>query len=77
MSVLTDDVRSAIMKNVTRRMTPQPLKIRADIDMTCFAYDGVLHIQVTYTYMHLAAHMTLWSQMLLKCSMLACSVTAK
>ena len=46
LSVLTPDVRAAIMKNITRRMTPQPLKIRADIDMTCFAYDGVLHIQV-------------------------------
>ncbi|KAA6424865.1 MAG: eukaryotic translation initiation factor 2 subunit alpha-like [Trebouxia sp. A1-2] len=45
LSVLTDNVRTAIMKNITRRMTPQPLKIRADIDMTCFAYDGVLHIQ--------------------------------
>ncbi len=48
LSVLTDNVRTAIMKNITRRMTPQPLKIRADIDMTCFAYDGVLHIQVSY-----------------------------
>lgn len=47
LSVLSDDVRAAIMKNVTRRMTPQPLKIRADVDMTCFAYDGVLHIQVS------------------------------
>ena len=47
LSVLTDDVRTAIMKNITRRMTPQPLKIRADIDMTCFAYDGVLHIQAS------------------------------
>ncbi len=48
LSVLTDNVRTAIMKNITRRMTPQPLKIRADIDMTCFAYDGVLHIQVIH-----------------------------
>lgn len=47
LSVLSDSVRAAIMKNITRRMTPQPLKIRADVDMTCFAYDGVLHIQVT------------------------------
>ena len=47
LSVLSDSVRAAIMKNITRRMTPQPLKIRADVDMTCFAYDGVLHIQVS------------------------------
>ena len=35
------------MKNIKRRLTPQPLKIRADVDMTCYAYDGVLHIQVS------------------------------
>lgn len=27
-------------------MTPQPLKIRADIEMKCFQFDGVLHIKV-------------------------------
>eukprot|EP00951_Prasinocladus_malaysianus_P042268 scaffold509819_cov34-Prasinocladus_malaysianus.AAC.1 len=26
-------------------MTPQPLKIRADVEMTCFNYDGIYHIQ--------------------------------
>ena len=45
--MLTDDVREALMKNIKRRLTPQPLKIRADVDMTCYAYDGVLHIQVS------------------------------
>ena len=45
---LTDEVKSQLIKNVQRRMTPQPLKIRADCDVTCFAYDGVLHIQVQY-----------------------------
>ena len=34
------------MKNVRRRMTPQPVKIRADVELTCFAYDGVLALQV-------------------------------
>jgi len=34
------------MRNIKRRMTPQPLKIRADVELTCFKYDGVLHIQV-------------------------------
>ena len=43
--VLTDDVKDAIMKNVRRRMTPQPVKIRADVELTCFAYDGVLALQ--------------------------------
>lgn len=44
--VLNEGVRDAIIKNVKRRMTPQPLKIRADVELTCFSYDGVLHIQV-------------------------------
>jgi Eukaryotic translation initiation factor 2 alpha subunit len=43
---LTDDVKDAIMKNIRRRMTPQPVKIRADVELTCFSYDGILHIQV-------------------------------
>lgn len=44
--ILTPEVKEAVIKNVRRRMTPQPLKIRADVELTCFAYDGVLHIQV-------------------------------
>ena len=43
---LNDAVKEGITKNVRRRMTPQPIKIRADVELTCFAYDGVLHIQV-------------------------------
>ena len=33
------------MKNIKRRMTPQPLKIRADEELTCFQYDGIEHIR--------------------------------
>ncbi len=33
------------MTNIKRRMTPQPLKIRADVELTCFAYDGVERIR--------------------------------
>ena len=48
--VLTPEVREAIVKNIKRRMTPQPLKIRADVELTCFSYDGVLHIQVWWEW---------------------------
>jgi len=44
-ATLTQEVRSAIVKDIKRRMTPTPLKIRADIELTCFHYDGVLHIK--------------------------------
>lgn len=43
---LTEEVKDALVKNIRRRMTPQPLKIRADIEMKCFQFDGVLHIKV-------------------------------
>ena len=38
-------VKEALVKDIRRRMTPQPLKIRADVELTCFAYDGVMHIK--------------------------------
>lgn len=42
---LEANVRTALLKGIKRRMTPQPLKIRADLDITCFDFDGVLRIQ--------------------------------
>ncbi|KAL9234750.1 hypothetical protein vseg_009581 [Gypsophila vaccaria] len=42
---VTPEIKDALVKNVRRRMTPQPLKIRADIEMKCFQFDGVLHIK--------------------------------
>jgi translation initiation factor 2 alpha subunit (eIF-2alpha) len=45
-TVVSAGVKDAIMKNIRRRLTPQPLKIRADLEMTCFRYGGVEHIKV-------------------------------
>ncbi|KAL1544795.1 eukaryotic translation initiation factor 2 subunit alpha [Salvia divinorum] len=42
---ISSEVKDALVKNIRRRMTPQPLKIRADIEMKCFQFDGVLHIK--------------------------------
>ncbi|KAJ9537062.1 hypothetical protein OSB04_029795 [Centaurea solstitialis] len=42
---ISEDVKDALVRNIRRRMTPQPLKIRADIEMKCFQFDGVLHIK--------------------------------
>ncbi|XP_074308162.1 eukaryotic translation initiation factor 2 subunit alpha homolog [Silene latifolia] len=42
---VTPEIKDALVKNVKRRMTPQPLKIRADIELKCFQFDGVLHIK--------------------------------
>jgi hypothetical protein len=43
---LSPQVKEALLKNIKRRMTPQPLKIRADVEMTCFNYGGIEHIKV-------------------------------
>lgn len=45
---VTEEVKDSLVKNIRRRMTPQPLKIRADIEMKCFQFDGVLHIKVFF-----------------------------
>ncbi|KAG8390137.1 hypothetical protein BUALT_Bualt01G0052200 [Buddleja alternifolia] len=42
---ISEEVKDSLVKNIRRRMTPQPLKIRADIEMKCFQFDGVLHIK--------------------------------
>ncbi|XP_015877445.3 eukaryotic translation initiation factor 2 subunit alpha homolog [Ziziphus jujuba] len=42
---ISEGMKDALIKNIRRRMTPQPLKIRADIEMKCFQFDGVLHIK--------------------------------
>ena len=37
-----DDVtRSALLKVIKRKLTPQPIKIRADIEVTCFSEEGI------------------------------------
>ena len=34
-------VLPALRQQISRRLTPQPAKIRADIEVTCFSYDGI------------------------------------
>ena len=38
---IDDSVKQALVKDICRRMTPQPLKIRADLEITCFEGDGI------------------------------------
>ncbi|KAF9596684.1 hypothetical protein IFM89_012883 [Coptis chinensis] len=42
---VSDEIKDALLINIRRRMTLQPLKIQADIEMKCFQMDGVLHIK--------------------------------
>lgn len=42
---LDPQVKTELQAIIARRMTPQPVKVRADIEVTCFSYAGVLAIQ--------------------------------
>ncbi|TKW36665.1 hypothetical protein SEVIR_2G454500v4 [Setaria viridis] len=42
---VTPEVKEALVKDIRRRMISQELKIRADVEMKCFQFDGVLHIK--------------------------------
>eukprot|EP00744_Colponema_vietnamica_P002920 GILI01004535.1.p1 GENE.GILI01004535.1~~GILI01004535.1.p1 ORF type:complete len:348 (-),score=129.75 GILI01004535.1:198-1241(-) len=33
--------KDLLIKQIKRRMTPQPVKIRADVEVTCFDYEGI------------------------------------
>eukprot|EP00478_Filoreta_tenera_P001123 GABV01001133.1.p1 GENE.GABV01001133.1~~GABV01001133.1.p1 ORF type:complete len:318 (-),score=138.90 GABV01001133.1:18-902(-) len=38
---IPEDVRAELFKTIERRLTPQPVKIRSDIELTCFSYQGI------------------------------------
>ncbi|AES71218.1 putative translation initiation factor 2, alpha subunit, polyribonucleotide nucleotidyltransferase [Medicago truncatula] len=42
---VSEEMKNSLLMNIRRRMTPQPFKIRADIEMKCFQFDGIIHIK--------------------------------
>ena len=44
--VINESVKHALIKDICRRMTPQPVKIRADMELTCFSRDGIYYIKI-------------------------------
>jgi len=36
-----DVIRQELVSYISRRLTPQPTKVRADVEVTCFGYDGI------------------------------------
>ncbi len=38
---IEEDVKTALVTYIKRRLAPQPVKIRADIEVTCFTYEGI------------------------------------
>jgi translation initiation factor 2 subunit 1 len=35
------NIKKELVKNIRQRLNPQPIKIRADIECTCFGYEGI------------------------------------
>jgi translation initiation factor 2 subunit 1 len=42
-------IKAALMKTIRRRMAPQPFRVRADIEVTCFDYEGIDAIKAALT----------------------------
>lgn len=38
---VTEEMKTMILTYVKRRLAPQPIKIRSDIEVTCFEYEGI------------------------------------
>jgi len=38
---ITPDVKEKLLEDIRKRLTPQAVKIRADVEVSCFAYDGI------------------------------------
>ena len=38
---IPDDVKALLKLNIARKLTPQSVKIRADIEVACYAYEGI------------------------------------
>ena len=38
---MSADEREALQHWISRRLTPQAVKVRADIEVTCFQYEGI------------------------------------
>jgi translation initiation factor 2 subunit 1 len=38
---ITEEQKKALLENISKKMAPQPVKIRADFELTCFTYEGI------------------------------------
>lgn len=46
---ITPEERDELMKNVERKLTPQPMRLRADIEVTCYSFEGIDAIKAALT----------------------------
>lgn len=41
LKTMPENIKDALLANIRRRLTPQAVKIRAEIEITCFQYEGI------------------------------------
>ncbi|KAI9219900.1 translation initiation factor eIF2 alpha subunit [Blastocladiella britannica] len=46
---LQPQVQAELIANIKRRMAPQPVKLRADVEVTCYSYEGIDAIKAALT----------------------------
>jgi len=49
------DMKTALLEQIQRRLTPKAVKVRADIELTCFHYEGThthTHTHTTHNTQH-------------------------
>jgi len=37
----SEEEKSTLVVNIQHRLTPHPVKIRADVEVSCYAYEGI------------------------------------
>lgn len=45
-----EEYKAQVLSYVRRRLAPQPIKIRADVEVTCFTYEGSLRTCHAYAF---------------------------
>lgn len=45
---IPEPVLIELKANIARRMTPQPVKLRSDVEVTCFGYEGIEAIKKAF-----------------------------
>lgn len=38
---MTPEVRADLLATIARRLTPKPVKVRSDLELTCYSYEGI------------------------------------
>lgn len=55
------ELKNDLLTYIKRRLAPQPVKIRADIEVTCFTYEGIDAIKTALSKLHFCLFVVFWS----------------